>query len=361
MEQRTILRRAALAASVALLAACQDASTPTGPLTTDDSPALARSSRAQERLEALFQAASPEVMALPGTVFADNDEVAGRLVFGVANISAIHGVQTALARRGIAPQDYTIEMTQPIHAMQTLRDVFRPTVAGIQIHFTRYVCTMGFNVDHNGTRSFITNSHCTATQGGTEGTLYYQSSKTIDPTVIATEVSDPVYVKGGACPKGKKCRYSDASRAEYSAGVASARGEIAQTTGANNGSLTVSTSAPVFTITAQDDSPAAAHLNMTVNKVGRTTGWTRGVVTRSCVNTSVSGSTVYLYCQNFVSDPGGATVVGSGDSGSPVFTGSGSNVTLVGILWGGSSDNKSFVYSPLTQVRQELGAFNAVK
>ena len=39
-----------------------------------------------------------------------------------------------------------------------MRDVYRPTQAGIQIHFSRYVCTMGFNVDHAVGRSFITNS-----------------------------------------------------------------------------------------------------------------------------------------------------------------------------------------------------------
>jgi hypothetical protein len=360
MEPRNTLRRVAIAASVALVAACQDSPTPFAPPAPQEPALLARSQQAQDRLEALFQATSPDVMAIPGTVFADNDEVAGRLVFGVEHIGAIRGVRNALARHGVAESEYSIELTQPIHAMQTLRDVFRPTVAGIQIHFTRYVCTMGFNVDHGATRSFITNSHCTATQGGTEGTLYYQSSKTIDPTVIATEVDDPAYVKGGSCPKGKKCRYSDASRAAYSAGVASNRGEIAQTTGANSGSLTVSSSAPLFTINAQDNT-TTNYLDATVNKVGRTTGWTRGKVNRSCVNTSVSGSTVYLYCQSFVSDPSGATVVSGGDSGSPVFTGSGSTVTLVGILWGGTSDNKTFVFSPLASVQRELGSFNAVK
>ena len=44
-------------------------------------------------------------------------------------------------------------------------------MGGIQIHFSGYLCTMGFNVDHAGGRSFITNSHCTSRQGGTEGTV----------------------------------------------------------------------------------------------------------------------------------------------------------------------------------------------
>lgn len=67
-------------------------------------------------------------------------------------------------------------------------------------------------------------------------------------------------------------------------------------------------------------------------------------------------------CQTFVVNPGGATVVGPGDSGSPVFRiTSGDNVQLVGILWGGSSDNRTFVYSPLKQIQDELGAVTATK
>ena len=101
---------------------------------------------------------------------------------------------------------------------------------------------------------------------------------------------------------------------------------------------------------------------LVVNKVGRTTGWTQGKVTRTCVNTSVYGSTVLLYCQTFVSDPGGATVVRAGDSGSPVFqVTSGTSVKLLGILWGGSSDNKTFVFSPLASIQQELGTVTATK
>jgi hypothetical protein len=363
MSSTRIARRVLLAGSVGLLAACQEMPpAPTSP-SSDAGPALDRSSVAQDRLETLFQAASPQVMAIAGTVFADNDESVGKVVIGIEHIGAAQGVRQAMARLGASDADYDVILTAPIVNMATLRDKFRPVVAGVQIHFTQYVCTIGANVDHAGGRSFITNSHCTAQQGGTEGTTYAQPSRTIDPTVIATEVDDPIYVKGGAgCPNGKKCRHSDASRALYSSGVASNRGEIAQTTGVNNGSITVSSTSPIFTITSQDNTTKNFAVGTVVNKVGRTTGWTRGQVTRSCVNTSVQGSTVYLYCQTFVSDPGGATVVGGGDSGSSVWKSvSGSSVQLVGLLWGGSSDNKSFVFSPLASIQQELGSVTATK
>ena len=345
------------AGTLALLAACSDSIPTTAPLAEGGSTA-AMSATAQARLEAIFQRTSPEVMAIEGTVFSDNDERIGKVVIGVSELRAESAVRAAMRRAGVAEGDYAIEVTAPIVNMATLRDVIRPTQGGIQIHFSQYVCTLGFNADHAGGRSFITNSHCTSRQGGTEGTTYAQPSRTIDPTVIATEVDDPAYLRGGACPKGKTCRHSDASRALYSAGTASNRGEIAATSGPNNGSLTIT---GVVNLTSQDNSTKNFAIGTTVNKIGRTTGWTRGTVNRTCTNTSVSGSKVYLYCQTFVNDPGGANVVGGGDSGSAVWTGSTSSATLVGILWGGSSDNKQFVFSPLASIQQELGNVTATK
>jgi len=86
------------------------------------------------------------------------------------------------------------------------------------------------------------------------------------------------------------------------------------------------------------------------NKVGRTTGWTQGVITNTCVNTGVSGSNIVQLCQNFVS-----AGVGAGDSGSDVFLDTGSGVRLLGVLWGGNGAGTQFVYSPIANVEQELG------
>ena len=89
-----------------------------------------------------------------------------------------------------------------------------------------------------------------------------------------------------------------------------------------------------------------------MNKVGRTTGWTAGNITNTCVNTGVSGSNIVQLCQTFVS-----AGVGGGDSGSDVFqVTSGSNVQLAGVLWGGNSGGTQFVFSPFGNVTRELGA-----
>jgi hypothetical protein len=355
MTRKQILQYASIVSCIAFVSACADAASPTAP-----SPDVSLAAQGgQGRLAAWFDQASPAVLALPGAVFADHDERIGKLVFGVENASAIPGIRVALAKLGVPSSAYEVEVTEPIYQMATLRDVFRPTQAGIQIHFGQYLCTMGFNVSHTAGRSFITNSHCTNQQGGVEGTQYYQPSSGVNGTVIATEAADPTYFRGGACPRGKKCRYSDASRALYASNVASNQGDILKTTGANNGSLTV---AGVFTVSSQDNATTNFALGTVVNKVGRTTGWTQGQVTRTCVHTGVQGSNIAQLCQTFVSNPGGAVVVGSGDSGSPVFRiTSGDNVQLVGILWGGSSDNRTFVYSPLKQIQDELGVVTATK
>lgn len=338
-----------VAGVAAALSACVDTREPMG---TGERIQAAAAGQAQ--LPGWFEQASPAVLALGGTVFADLDEANNRLLFGVENQAVIPGVRNALARLGIPSSAFSVVVTDPIYPAATLRDRWRPTQAGVQIHFGQFLCTMGFNADDGAERSFVTASHCTNKQGGVEGTQYFQPLNSVDPTVIATEVEDPQYFRGGACPRGKKCRFSDSSRALYGAGTASTRGAIAKTSAPNNGSLDVVGS---FTVTSQDNLTSSFPIGTTVNKVGRTTGWTQGNVTQTCVNTNVSGTNITQLCQTFVQNPGGAVVVQGGDSGSNVFrVTAGDNVQMVGILWGGNSAGTLFVFSPLKQVQDELGA-----
>lgn len=344
----------AVASSVFLFAACTDTPTPNEPSVSGLSTSAERSQAAQDRLAALFPDVSSEIMAMPGTVYADNDEARGKLVFGVESENAIAGVTRSLLARGLSADEFVVLVTAPIHQLATLQSEFRPTQGGIQINFPGYLCTMGFNVDHAGGRSFITNSHCTTNQGGVDNTPYYQPLSSVNNTVIATEVADPVYQAGiPGCSAGKVCRHSDASRALYGGSTASSRGIIAKTTGVNTGSLTTSGN---FTITAQDNTNT--NFSGTVNKVGRTTGWTAGNVSGTCVTVNVSGSNVQQICQTLVTN-NSANIVGAGDSGSPVFKiTSGDNVTLVGILWGGGGSTQ-FVFSPLKNIQDELGGVTA--
>jgi len=291
-----------------------------------------------------FNAASPVALDMDGTVMVDLDEARNRVLVGVESAVHIGAVRAALVRAGLPARSIAIEVMRPVVALASLQGPATPVIGGVQINFPGYLCTLGFNVVAGGENSFITNSHCTATQGGVQNTPYYQPTQSANPVVIATEVADPPYLKGvgPGCPKSKLCRKSDASRARYSAGYINfQRGRIARP--ASLGSLTYTAQ---WTITGKG-SPV---VGQTLNKVGRTTGWTQGLVTNTCVNTGVSGTRFVQLCQFFVT-----AGVNSGDSGSPVFEiGSSSSVTLVGILWGGSG--VSFVGSPISQIEEELGA-----
>jgi hypothetical protein len=81
--------RLIVVSSALLFAACTDAPTPSAPSARDASPSAERSQVAQDRLAALFPEASREVLAMPGTVFADHDEVRGKLVFSARFLHAV--------------------------------------------------------------------------------------------------------------------------------------------------------------------------------------------------------------------------------------------------------------------------------
>jgi hypothetical protein len=348
----------ALLVGTIVLGACAEAADPTGPAMIGPGVNAAVVPN-EHQLAAWFEHASPAALELAGVVYADHDEDNKRLVFGVEHPGAGRGIEMRLARLGIPSSAVSIVEAEPIYQLATLRDVFRPTKAGIQLHFGQFVCSLGFNADDGTQRSLVTASHCTNKQGGVEGTRYFQPLSSVDGTVIATEVEDPDYFRNrNGCPKGKRCRFSDAARALYNSSVASLRGEIAATTGVNNGSLTVTGSS--LNVTSQNNTSTTWANGTAIDKIGRTTGWTRGNVTASCVNTGVSGTNIVQLCQTFVT--GSGTIVQGGDSGSGTFrVTSGSNVELVGILWGGNGSGTQFVYSPLKQVRDELGPLNGVK
>jgi hypothetical protein len=298
------------------------------------------------QLQRWFARVSSDALAEDGVVFVDLDEARNRVTIGVERGASVPGARALAARLGLPDGAVGIQETEPIQLAATLRDQVRPVVGGLQINFPGFLCTLGFNAVDAGQNSFITNSHCTSTQGGVESTPYHQPLESVSGSFIGTEVEDPVYQRNiTGCPRGKLCRRSDAARAAYAGGVNFTLGGIAATSGPNNGSLTITGS---FSITAE----GTAAVGQVVNKIGRTTGWTQGQVTNTCVNTAVSGSRIVQLCQTFVS-----AGVGGGDSGSNVFmqTG-GSNVTLVGILWGGNSSGTTFVYSPIANIEQELGA-----
>jgi hypothetical protein len=300
-----------------------------------------------EAIEAAFQ--------VDATVLVDVDETRNRIRVAVDRAGAIGLVRAALAQTRIPEGALVFDQAEPMLKMQgsTLRDRRRPIIGGLQINFPGFLCTLGFNATFGSQASFITNSHCTNNQGGVEGTPYWQPLQTVDPVQIGTEVADPTYQRRLAgCPNGRRCRRSDAARVAYASGISFTRGQIAITSGPNNNSLTIT---GTRTISSENLSTSFT-IGSTLNKVGRTTGWTQGQVTATCAAIGVSGTNIVQLCQTLVTRTGG-TIVAGGDSGSPVFSLSGSSsVVLAGILWGGSSSGTQFVFSPLANIEAELGA-----
>jgi hypothetical protein len=306
-------------------------------------------------LDSWMSRATPEVLAVRGAVFSDLDEGSNRLRIGVEDGAAEVAVKQVIARLGIPASAVMVQRTGPIRLAATLQSRQRPVRGGLQINFPGFLCTLGFNAVKNGVNSFITNSHCSGTQGGNQHTKFWQPLSTTANSFIGTEAADPIYFTGGPCPAfpvPKRCRYSDAARATYAAGVSFNLGRIARTTsrGANSGSITISTTNPFFTITAERANPVQGSQ---ANKIGRTTGWTFGKISNTCVHLNVGGTDITQLCQSLVT-----AGVGGGDSGSPVFawSGTGGNVTLLGILWGAGSG--FFAFSPMSGIERsvELGA-----
>jgi hypothetical protein len=315
------------------------------------------------QLDQWYREARPSVFSVAGFILGDVDEGSNRLRFGVADAAGVAGVQGALAQLGVPSSAAIVEQRAPITTVATLRDRVRPLVGGLQINFfpspvspVTLLCTLGFNAERFGVPSYITNSHCSNVEGGEETpTDYYQNLRSGGAAnFIATEVDDPHWTSqlNLDCPPPFQCRYSDASRAQYAPGVESILGRIARideiTTSLDD---QVHTIAGSFSIKAERPDPIQGEV---ANKVGRTTGWTRGPTTGTCVDVLALGTNHIRLCQAIVT-----ALVDGGDSGSSVFfqKGNQSKVTLLGILWGGSVDeeNPEFVYSPMSGIERELG------
>ncbi|HEX2079495.1 MAG TPA: hypothetical protein VHG08_17340 [Longimicrobium sp.] len=330
------------------------------------------------QLDAWYRGSWVQALTQPGAVFGDIDEGANRLRFGGVDAAAVSSIASTLLTAGVPAAAVEVQVAAPVLQVASLRDKIRPPHGGLQIQFFASpasplvsVCTLGFNAVQDGVNSFITNSHCTNKQGGTDlRTDYYQATRGgVIPNpdnFVGFEVEDPAYAMGGDCPVGRACRYSDASRAQYGAGQTFTLGNVARAAAPNPGTvsgdndpsvLVIDSVAPTWRISAEQANPV---MGQTLNKTGRTTGWTQGTVTATCVDVNVSGSEVTQRCQSLV----GAFVAG-GDSGSPVFgTHTDGTVFLAGILWGSSTNLVTgavqFIFSPFSAIETELGELTTI-
>jgi hypothetical protein len=288
------------------------------------------------------QQMSPDALALPGVVFTDIDDMTNRLRIGITDLpGGMRAVEELLSTVGVPREAVLISETKPV--FPALRNRRRPLRGGLQINFrNNLLCSLGFIADRQGIRGFVTNSHCTTTQGGVEGTVYHQPIANSSNNEVGVEIADPFYFTGGSCPPGRRCRFSDSAfvRATTNTSVGTiARPPIVSINW--NG-------VDIFTNTGE----VAPLVGQSVTKVGRTTGRTSGTVQQTCAPYNVADTDITLLCQSRATYSNAL-----GDSGSPVFRITSTPIVNLGGIHWGMIGGVIGVFSPITNIQMsgELG------
>jgi hypothetical protein len=296
-------------------------------------------------------------LAIPGVVLTGIDEGKNRLQVGVVSHAAAERVTRRLRRLGVPLDAVAISRVKPITPASdpTLQDTRRPLEGGLQISNGSGFCSIGTLAVRQNVAGFVTASHCTAIQGGVEGTVFHQATPSGVTNRIGIEAVDPPYSSGGDCPSGRVCRLSDSAFVRRDGGPSQmtprASAKFGYIAAPNFNSLAVGDDK--FHLTGVGLFPLEGQY---LAKVGRTTGLTGGDVTDTCDDINESGKPVTLFCQYRVAAP-----ADHGDSGSPVFDWNSATLppgayppaTLYGILWGVDPDH--FAFSPIGAVDAELG------
>jgi hypothetical protein len=300
------------------------------------------------------------VLGVPRVVLTDLDERRNRVTIGVESEEAREAVERALSAQKVPLEAVIIEVVKPIH-FKSLRSRHRPVVGGVQVEadiavFGFGLCTMGFNALHEDRRGFVTNSHCTRRRGENDGTDFHQPTDPLNPFAnqqkVGDEQFDPRFRTSTPCPAGQSCRTTDSAFVEYD--DSDFYGSTIARTSLWTKSLDIDPLGSAFAPVAEIFFPISG---VTLNKVGRTTGWTDGTLGRTCFSATVADAAgITMLCQYEVNQPSGRSgIVDNGDSGSPVFRIiAGNQVELFGLLWGGPEDNSSFVFSSMIFLHFEL-------
>lgn len=286
---------------------------------------------------------APVAFAMPSIVFVDLDELENRVVIGLSDIEAdAEPLRTQILRQGVPESAFDITFHEP--AGPELRELRRPMVGGLQLHWTQnnstWMCSLGFIADRGGARGIVTNSHCSRVVGGVDTTDYGQNTMS---SVVARESVDPATWTGIGCYTNWRCRYSDANFAGVTSIVhQTSRGIVARP----------GTFGTVFPWQWDGVSQfrivnkGTPGLGTNVTKVGRTTGATSGNVSRTCVDVGLNGTNVAWICQSQAGYSGSG-----GDSGGPVLSSAtGNNRSLFGIHWGANG-----WFSPWNNIRWDFG------
>ncbi|EPX55711.1 hypothetical protein D187_008272 [Cystobacter fuscus DSM 2262] len=329
---RLVHASAAPAASRAIAAVFGQEKIPAGGVVTE--PAT----RTFAQLKALHARITPSVLSQAGVVLTDVDEKTNRVAIGIERAEVRSGIEKVIERLGVARDAIDIVEVGPI-LPTNVQGGWRPINGGIQIETPGKYCTLGFPALQGGTLGFVTNSHCTQTQGGVESTPAYQA---VYPDLAGVETTDPVYGGGGNCPAGRICRDSDSAFFSASTTV---NPLVAMTPGAFNLSISSWLEVPGKVLYPSQ--------GQVVYKTGRSSGTTSGTIQWACATVNSGGTPHTYFCNYIATSPqqNGAP----GDSGSPVYFLSGNTAQLTGLMWGSGAEPWNFAFAPLGSIQNELG------
>lgn len=327
-----------------------------------------------------YQIVSIKVLSdVSSLVAVDADERLNRLRVELSDFRDAAAVLAKLSEAGVPTDAVVLTRGYHMHATATLQDKLRPTGGGAQIRINNTffngsyapACSLGFNVVgvSNGQRYALSNSHCTSDFDGEVGSTAYQRNVDNRDVIGSVEVNPAWNVTDPLCGDVARCRYSDAALVRYTLAANntpdrviypcsySANPGVPGTIGTCGQSATVDDAATVLPWVGQP-----------LQKVGRTTGWTVGLVTATCLYQPTlyleAGNPNYfsgiLLCSDRV-----AANAGGGDSGAPVFyhpTLIGAAVVApMGVLFGVAGslvppNEKYYAFSRRQLIEAELGA-----
>jgi hypothetical protein len=292
-------------------------------------------------------------MAADGGWALDVDEVNNRLWLAVAEPQKVGRLRADILRAGVPGDAFTIELRARPAKTMLLTQAQRPVMGGFEIEGYRWggihICTLGFNMRVNGYAGFATATHCSKERNSLDGGSVTQGDTTAP---VANEVFDTQGELICLQAYGFRCRWSEASIFRYFGTVPSDLGRIAKPIGNEPftiEALVIDNEHPYFTITRKLDSPTDVQVGTPIDKVGRSSGWTTGYVTRTCVTVD---SGIRYWCQELAS-----TFAQEGDSGAPMFVvePDGLTVGLRGLLWAHDPGSGGTFYSPISGIERDFG------
>jgi hypothetical protein len=273
---------------------------------------------------------SAVLFAVKGVSWTDADERLNKLTVSVTDDRYRADVLRIALSLGIPSDAINISVAPSERASVGLRDQWSQTGSGIQItNFNSQLCSIGWNVHRGGSdpetseEGFITAGHCATGQPGlgVTGPMYQPVTSTYPNYRIGYITQNPSWnVSDTACTNAgvSYCARVDAMYVKYDDYSVSLKRVPYTGTDPGTNSNPSGTSVAGWW-TSISNSYYLPWVGDNVDKVGRTTGWTRGTLSATCANTRVTEESPYSDYMVLCADKVSNASAGQGDSGGPVF------------------------------------------